>query len=384
MFKSISTLVTSLFLVLVTSSCVGQSANPFTSEGQSVTAQDFISGLENLWGMAFLPNGDMLVTERPGRIRLVRNGKLVEKVVSGGPVVHAKGQGGLLDVVLHPNFATNKLVYFSYSKPVEDNSTTAIARGKFENDAIVGLEDIFVANSKGGGHYGSRLVFDNAGYLFFTVGDRQAPPKGDLAAHPAQDRSNHHGTVNRIHDDGRIPSDNPFVGKAGIEPSIWTYGHRNPQGMTLDRTSGNLWAIEHGPQGGDELNLIVATHNYGWPVIGEGVNYGGATIHDSTTKAGMDSPVHYWLPSIGTSGLLLYTGDAFPKWKGNLFVGGLVGQQVARLTMNGKKVGSEETLFNGHGRIRDIRQGPDGYIYLGIDAGTKDVSIVRLVPTAKK
>ncbi len=384
MFKSISTLVTSLFLVLVTSSCVGQSANPFTSEGQSVTAQDFISGLENLWGMAFLPNGDMLVTERPGRIRLVRNGKLVEKVVSGGPVVHAKGQGGLLDVVLHPNFATNKLVYFSYSKPVGDNSTTAIARGKFENDAIVGLEDIFVANSKGGGHYGSRLVFDNAGYLFFTVGDRQAPPKGDLAAHPAQDRSNHHGTVNRIHDDGRIPSDNPFVGKAGIEPSIWTYGHRNPQGMTLDRTSGNLWAIEHGPQGGDELNLIVATHNYGWPVIGEGVNYGGATIHDSTTKAGMDSPVHYWLPSIGTSGLLLYTGDAFPKWKGNLFVGGLVGQQVARLTMNGKKVGSEETLFNGHGRIRDIRQGPDGYIYLGIDAGTKDVSIVRLVPTAKK
>lgn len=383
MFKSFPALVTSLLLVLIPSSCMGQSSNPFVSEGQSVTAEDYVSGLENLWGMAFLPNGDMMVTERPGRIRLIRNGKLLDNAVPGGPEVHARGQGGLLDVALHPNFASNKMVYFSYSKPLADGSTTAIARGKFENDAIVGLEDIFVANSKGGGHYGSRLVFDSKGYLFFTVGDRQAPPRGDLSAHPAQDRSNHHGTVNRIHDDGRIPADNPYVGQSGTEPSIWSYGHRNPQGMTLDRASGNLWAIEHGPQGGDELNLIVATRNYGWPVIGQGVNYGGATIHETTSKAGMETPVHYWVPSIGTSGLLFYTGDVFPKWKGNLFVGGLVGQQVARLSLNGQKVSSEETLFSGHGRIRDIRQGPDGYIYLGIDAGVKDVSIVRLVPAKK-
>jgi aldose sugar dehydrogenase len=345
---------------------------------QEFKSETVVSGLENLWGMVFLPNGDMLVTERPGRLRVVKNGVLQDAPVSGTPVVHSKGQGGLLDIALHPDFATNKMVYFSYAKPVGDNSTTAIARGRFENNAIVGLQDIFVANSKGGGHYGSRLLFDNDGYLFFSVGDRQASPMKDRLTHPAQDITNHHGTINRIHDDGRIPADNPFVNQNGAEPSIWSYGHRNPQGLTIDRATGNIWETEHGPQGGDELNLIRKGLNYGWPVIGQGVNYGGATIHESDTQSGMQRPVHYWIPSIGTAGALFYTGTGLPGWTGNIFVGGLVGQQVARLTMNGMNVSSEETMYAGKGRIRDIEQGPDGAIYLGIDGGTKDASIIRL------
>ncbi len=344
-------------------------------------AVTYATGLENVWGMTFLPNGDLLVTERPGRLRIIRKGILLKDAVKGTPDVFSRGQGGLLDVTLHPNFASNHFIYFSYSKPLEEGSTTAVARGKFENDTITGLQDIFVADTKGGGHYGSRLVFDNDGYLFVTVGDRQAPPKGDLASHPAQDISNHHGTVNRLFDDGRIPPDNPFVGRSGAKPSIWSYGHRNPQGLTINRATGEIWETEHGPQGGDELNLIRKGVNYGWPVIGQGVNYGGAVLHASTRKAGMEPPVHFWVPSIATAGALFYTGDKFPKWKGNIFVGGMVGQQVARVTMDGNKSVSEETLFSGEGRIRAISQGPDGYIYLGIDGAADKPGIIRLEPT---
>jgi glucose/arabinose dehydrogenase len=377
-------MIRQFFLLLAVGVCLTSSdswAQQFESEVHDYTATAYVSGLENVWGMAFLPNGDMLVTERPGRLRMVRNGSLVEAPITGTPTVHAKGQGGLLDVALHPDFATNGLVYLSYSKPVGDTSTTAVARGRLQNGALVDVEDIFVANSRGGGHYGSRLVFDNDGYLFVSVGDRQAPPKGDLEAHPAQDISNHHGTINRMYDDGRIPEDNPFVNTEGAEPSIWSYGHRNPQGLVYDRESGRLWNTEHGPQGGDELNLVKKGANYGWPVVGQGVNYGGDVIHETTKRAGMESPVHYWVPSIATAGALLYTGSAFPNWAGNIFVGGLVGQQLARVTMDGTKAVSEETLYQDKGRIRDIEQGPDGSIYLGIDAGTKDVSIVRLTRT---
>ena len=362
------------FLWCLPGFALGQS----TSDAQEFKAETVVTGLENVWGMVFLPNGDLLVTERPGRLRIVRDGKLLETPVPGTPTVHARGQGGLLDIALHPDFETNRLVYFSYSKPVGDNSTTAIARGKLENDALTNVEDIFVANSKGGGHYGSRMVFDNDGYLFFSVGDRQASPMKDRMSHPAQDRSNHHGTINRIHDDGRIPADNPFVNQNGFEPSIWSYGHRNPQGMTIDRSTGNIWATEHGPQGGDELNLVLKGVNYGWPVIGQGVNYGGAKIHDTDNLAGMQTPIHYWVPSIATAGVLFYTGTGLPGWTGNIFVGGLVGQQVARLTMDGQTVTSEETIYAGKGRIRDIEQGPDGNIYLGIDGETGKPGIVRL------
>jgi glucose/arabinose dehydrogenase len=350
---------------------------------QVVTVAD---GLQNPWGMAFLPDGDLLVTERPGRLRIIRGGQLLPDPVPGVPEVFARGQGGLLDVVLHPDFASNRLVYLSYSKPLAgDESTTAVVRGRLEDDRLTGVEEIFEANTRGNGHYGSRLAFDDQGYLFVTVGERQVPARGDLEAHPAQDISNHHGTVNRLHDDGRIPDDNPFVGRSGAEPSIWSYGHRNPQGLVIHPETGDIWITEHGPQGGDELNLIQPGLNYGWPVVGYGVNYGsGTAIHEATQREGMESPVHFWVPSIGTSGLLLYTGDVFPEWQGDLFAGGLSGEQIARLEMDGREVAFEETILHRRGRIRDIAQGPDGYIYVAIDdrQGGR-TPIVRLEPATQ-
>lgn len=342
-----------------------------------------VDGLVNPWGMAFLPNGDMLVTERPGRLRIVRDGQLVAAPVEGVPEVHARGQGGLLDVVTHPNFADNNLIYLSYSKPMGDGeSTTAIVRARYENGALHGLEELFVANSTGRGHYGSRIVFDGEGHIFFSVGDRQAPPRGDLESHPAQDNSVHHGTINRIHEDGRVPADNPFAGDPDVEPSIWSYGHRNPQGVVFDQATGRLWLTEHGPQGGDEVNLVQPGLNYGWPVVGYGVNYGsGSAIHSATMQEGMANPSHIWVPSIGTSGLMIYTGDQFPEWRGNLFAGGMVGEQLARLTVDGDVIVSEETLVQYRGRIRDVRQGPDGFIYLATENRGGDPSpILRLEP----
>ena len=263
-------------------------------------------GLIRPWSITFLPGGDLLITEKPGRLRIVRDGNLLPDAVPGVPEVHAQGQGGLLDVVPHPDFASNQLLYISYSKPYADGegATTAIIRGRFENDRLTDVEELFVANSRGNGHYGSRIAFDGNGYMFFSVGDRQAPPRGDLESHPAQDISNHHGTINRLHDDGRVPDDNPFVDEAGAEPSIWSYGHRNPQGLAIDPATGNLWATEHGPQGGDELNLIRRGVNYGWPVIGFGVNYrSGLAIHEGTHRDSMEQPIDVWVPSIATSGL---------------------------------------------------------------------------------
>lgn len=354
------------------------------SQAHAFRVVTVVEGLEHPWSIAFLPGADMLVTERPGRLRIVRNGKLLEAPVPGVPAVLARGQGGLLDVILHPDFASNRLIYLSFSTPGDQGSgpTTAVVRGRFENDRLTDVQQIFQAVSEGRNHYGSRLAFDRDGYLFITVGDRQAPPRGDLEAHPAQDLSNHHGTVIRLHDDGRVPADNPFVDREGARPEIWTYGHRNPQGLAIHPETGDVWINEHGPQGGDEMNVIRPGRNYGWPVIGYGVNYGsGSRIHESTHREGMEQPAHYWVPSIATSGLLIYTGDRFPNWRGNMFVGGLAGQQLARLTVEGQKVVAEETLLEGLGRIRDVRQGPDGYIYLAIDhRGGNKTPIVRLEP----
>ncbi len=344
-------------------------------------------GLINPWSIAFLPGGDLLVTERPGRLRIVRGGRLLPDPVPGVPEVFARGQGGLLDVVPHPGFSTNRLLYLSFSKPLPGGgSTTAVVRGRFENDRLTGVQEIFVAESLGGGHYGCRLAFDRNGYLFITIGDRMAPSTGDLEKHPAQDLSNHHGTIVRLHDDGRVPADNPFVNTAGARPEIWSYGHRNPQGLAIHPETGDLWSNEHGPQGGDELNLIRPGLNYGWPVIGYGVNYGtGTAIHSGTHRQGMEQPVHFWVPSIGISGLLIYTGDKFPGWKGSLFSGGLSGEQLARLAMDGQKVLVEETLVPRLGRVRDVRQGPDGYIYLALDDRQGGPSaLVRLEPAGRR
>ena len=356
------------------------------SDTYSSAAHDFeittvAEGLEVPWSMTWLPNGDMLVTERPGRLRIVRNGTLLAAPVEGVPEVHAVGQGGLFDVLPHPDFESNKLVYLSFSKPLPDESTTTVIRGTFENDRLSNVETIFQADTTGrNGHYGGRIAFDNDGYLFITIGDRQAPPSGNLEAHPAQDLANHSGTVIRLHDDGRVPSDNPFVGRRDALPEIYSYGHRNPQGIDIHPVTGDVWTDEHGPQGGDELNIEEAGKNYGWPVIGYGVNYGpGLPIHSSQQSEGMEQPRHFWVPSIATAGLMIYGGDLFPNWKGDIFVGGLRGQQLARVDLNdeGKMAMMEETLLNGIGRIRDIHQGPEGAIYIA----TENRGILRLTPS---
>jgi len=354
-------------------------------------ATPFIEGLQDPWSMAFLPGGEMLVTERPGRLRLVRDGVLHPEAIAGTPAVRAVGQGGLLEVLPHPDFAANRLIYLTFSKPSADGAqaTTAVIRGRLEGMRLEDVEEIFEAKawSGTGGHYGSRMVFDADGYLFVTIGDRQAPPiPGSLESHPAQDLSNHQGTVVRLHDDGRVPSDNPFVGREGVLPEIWSYGHRSPQGLAIHPTTGDLWMTEHGPQGGDELNVLLPGRNYGWPVIGYGVQYGGAKLHAETHRDGMEQPIQTWTPSIATSGLMFYTGDVFPEWQEDLFVGGLTGHQLVRLPLvgEGRQPGRMERppLLLGLGRVRDVRQGPDGYIYVALENRQRVVnaSIIRLEP----
>ncbi len=345
-------------------------------------------GLVQPWSIAFLAGGDMLVTERPGRLRVIRGGKLLPTPVTGVPDVVYRGQGGLLDVVPHPNYATNKLIYLSFSKPIANGAaTTAVVRGRFENNALVDVKEIFVADTKGApGHYGSRIAFDKSGMLFITVGDRQAPPNGDLEKHPAQELTNHQGKVIRLFDDGRVPTDNPFVSRAGAKPEIWSFGHRNPQGLAVHPITGDVWATEHGPQGGDELNLVQKGLNYGWPVVGFGVNYGpGVAIHAGSMRAGMENAKNVWVPSIATSSLMIYTGDKFPAWKGSFFVGGLAGERIVRLTYDGKKMEVADNLVRNRGRIRDVKQGPDGFIYFSIDdQQQKPSAVMRMEPVARR
>jgi aldose sugar dehydrogenase len=343
-------------------------------------------GLEHPWSIAFLPGGDMLVTERPGRLRIVRNGSLLPDPVAGLPEVRAGGQGGLMEVLPHPDFANNRLLYIANAKPRAEDSqrTTAVARGRFENDRLVDVEDIFVADAwtAAGQHFGGKLAFDRDGYLFVTIGDRGASPMQNVREHPSQSTANHQGTIVRLHDDGRVPQDNPFVGRQGARPEIWSYGHRNPQGFVIHPQTGDIWSTEHGPQGGDELNLVRPGLNYGWPVVGHGVQYGGRPIHEGAREAGMEDPVHHWTPSIAVSGLIVYTGDAFPNWRGNLLAGGLAAETIRRVVLDGQRVVMEEPIFEGQGRVRDIRQGPDGFIYIAIDhRGGQPTAVVRLEPT---
>ena len=359
-------------------------------------------GLVHPFSMAFTPEGDLLVTERPGRLRIVRNGSLIDGPVEGLPKILAIGQGampqdgreqaGMRDLVLHPDFTTNRLLYLSYTKPGADSlGNIAVIRGRFENDRLSEVEEIFHADAFGDGsnrssQWGGRLVFDNNGYLFITIGDRQWPSEGDLAAHPSQNLSSHNGTTVRLYEDGRVPEDNPFVGQEGVHPEIWTYGHRNAQGLAVHPETGDVWLNEHGPQGGDELNLVRPGLNYGWPVVGFGVNYRtGIAIHAATHQDGMEPPTHIWVPSIGVTGMLFYTGDAFPDWRGDMIVASLRGEQLVRLTLDGQQVVREETLIHGIGRIRDVRQGPEGIIYLAMDGDARGFDgdptpILRLIP----
>lgn len=351
-------------------------AQVFNSEVQRFRALTVTDGLEFPWGLAFLPDGRQLVTERPGRLRLVAaDGRLDPQPVEGLPPIAAVGQGGLLDVALHPDFARNSMVYLSYAAEGPGGYGTEVLRGRLDGHALRDVQVIFrmQPKSKTGHHFGSRLVFDRKGYLYITLGDR-----GDMAR--AQRLDDHAGSVIRLHDDGRVPRDNPFVDKAGALPEKFTLGNRNMQGAALHPQTGEVWAHEHGPQGGDEINIIRAGVNYGWPVITYGRNYvTGTTIGEGTAKPGMAQPLLYWTPSIAPSGMAFYTGERFPGWRGNLFVGALAGQMLVRVQLDGERVVHQERLLEGAlGRIRDVRQGPDGLLYLLIDS--KQGRIVRLEP----
>ncbi len=389
MLRYLLKLITASLLVITAAAASAQSDVYKASHDYRV--ETVVEGLLQPWSMAWLPGGDMLVTEKPGRLRIVRDGRLLPEAVPGVPEVFYTGQGGLFEVLPHPDFRENRWIYMTYAKELGDTSVTAVARGRLENDRLTNVVDIFIPEAAGFGHYGGKMVFDDEGYLFVTLGERQAPARGDLTAHPAQDLTNHHGVIVRLNDDGSVPDDNPFVGRDDALPEIWSYGHRSPQGLVIHPETGDLWESEHGPQGGDELNLIEPGNNYGWPVIGRGVNYGsiGSPIHAAIGQAGMSQPTHFWVPSIATSGLMVYTGDKFPLWYGSILSGALAGEQMALLHMNGdyRSVLREETLAYGLGRIREIRQGPDGYIYLAISdgngAGRGDfnaTAIMRLVP----
>lgn len=333
-------------------------------------------GLEHPWGLAFLPDGRRLVTERPGRLRLVAaDGALDPRPITGLPPIAVHGQGGLLDVALHPRFADNGLIYLSYAARDASGVGTEVARGRLVDHRLENVEVLFRQQPKSGGgrHFGSRLVFDRQGYLYITLGDRgeqdRAQKMDDLA-----------GKIVRLHDDGRIPADNPFANRPGARPEIYSLGNRNVQGAALHPDTGELWAQEHGPQGGDEVNVIRAGRNYGWPVITYGVEYvAGTKIGEGTRKPGMEQPLHVWVPSIAPSGMAFYRGDRFPRWRGDLFVGALKDQMLVRLRFDGEKLVREERLLKGRvGRIRDVRAGPDGYLYLLTDS--PDGVIARLEP----
>lgn len=343
-----------------------------------IRAVPFVKGLVNPWSMAFLPNGDMLVTERPGRLRIVRSGTLEPQPISGVPTVLAQGQGGLLEVSLHPQFAQNQFVYLTYSKSGERGNTTALARGRLQGNALTGVQDIFVADawSQGPAHFGSKLAWNRDGTLFMTVGERNDRTR-------AQDTSHHAGKVLRLRDDGTAPMDNPFVGRTGFRAEIYSYGHRNLQGLSLHPDTGALWETEHGPQGGDELNIIQPGKNYGWPIVTFGREYTGEAITAMPYKEGIETPVIFWAPSIGLSGMAFYTGDRFAQWKGNLFLGGLSGLQMVRVVFTDKgPVGREALLGALRLRVRDVRQGPDGYLYVAVDEPNGGVLRLEPAPAA--
>jgi glucose/arabinose dehydrogenase len=340
----------------------------------SYQTTEVVNGLEYPWSLAFLPSGDILVTERAGRLRLIRDGILQESPIPGVPEVYAEGQGGLLDLALAPDFATSQQIYFTYSKPIDGGpATTAVARARLVDDQLVEREDIFVAQAPGGGiHFGSRLVFANDGTLFVSVGERGLQT-------PAQELNNHIGKTIRIHADGSAPADNPFVGQDGALPEIYSYGHRNPQGMALQPETGMIWLNEHGPKGGDELNAIRPGLNYGWPIASFGDHYDGTKIPDHDTVEGVELPQTYWVPSIGISGMIFYNGNQFPAWKGHAFHGALVGQHLVRTVIqDGQVVHQEKLLVEFGQRIRDVRNGPDGNLYILTDAA--DGVLVRVEP----
>ncbi|MDP3691909.1 PQQ-dependent sugar dehydrogenase [Bradyrhizobium sp.] len=374
---TVATVLTATFLIVTTTR--GENTSFASSAGQ-LDVQTVASGLANPWALAFLPDGRMLVTERAGRMRIVTLAGQVSPPLKGVPEVWASGQGGLLDVVTDTGFAQNRTIYFCYAERTAGGGRTAVARARL-NDGGGRLDDVKVIFRQegplsSGNHYGCRIAQAGDSNLFVTLGDHYS------ARDEAQNLGNHIGKLIRITPDGTAPADNPFVGRDGAKPEIWSYGQRNQQGLAINPATGDLWESEHGPRGGDEINLIGKGKNYGWPAIGYGIDYSGAKIHEGAAKDGMEPPLKYWVPSIAPSGLAFYSAKLFPKWTGSLFTGALSGRMVVRLQLDGTTVTSEERLLpNLNERIRDVRQGPDGALWLLTDSSAG--RILRVSPSAK-
>jgi glucose/arabinose dehydrogenase len=349
---------------------------PIVTTGYKVI--EVAKNLDHPWSMAFLPDGSVLVTERSGRLRLIKADVLQPQAISGVPAVHTGSQAGLFDIVLHPNFAQNSLVYLTYAAGTKGANGTQVARARFDGSALRDLQVIFKAMplKDTDNHYGGRMAFLPDGTFALTIGE------GFEYREKAQDLSSDLGKVVRLNDDGTVPPNNPFIGQSGARPEIYTWGHRNEQGLVFDAQSGRLWETEHGPRGGDELNLIVAHKNYGWPVITYGMDYSGAYVSPYTQRAGLEQPLIYWTPSIAPSGLAIYRGDKFPEWNGDLFVGALAFKHLRRvhLDTDGNVVSQEQLLNDKQWRIRDVRVSPDGYLYVSTDEN--DGRVLRLEPAA--
>jgi glucose/arabinose dehydrogenase len=363
---------------LVALACAPTHTQVFHFTAGDLTVETVARGLEHPWAMAFLPDGRLLVTERPGRMRIVgKDGKL-SAALAGVPKVRASGQGGLHDVVLDRRYADNHTIYFCYAEPAEGGGRTALARAKLVDEAAPRLDDVKVIFRQdgplsSGNHYGCRIAQTPDDNLFLTAGEHFT------TRDQAQNLGNHLGKIIRIRPDGSVPPDNPFVGRSGAKPEIWSYGHRNPQGLAINPTSGKLWEHEHGPRGGDEVNIIDKGKNYGWPVIGYGIDYSGARIHESTQKDGMEQPIWYWVPSIAPSGMAFAANSVIPAWRNSLFVGALAGEALVRLELDGEKIVKEERLLQPlRERIRDVRAGPDGALYLATDNSAG--RILRVAP----
>ena len=351
-----------------------------TSKLHAYRVETAVAGLREPWAVAFLPDGRLLITEKRGTLRVADKGVLVEQPVSGIPAVDSNGQAGLFDVVLHPDFARNGWIYLAFSDPQKNAegktvSMTTVVRGHLKDNAWTDQQVIFRAPPEmfrpaGGVHFGGRLAFDRAGFLYFSIGERGQGPN-------AQDLARPNGKIHRVHDDGRVPEDNPFVHTPGADPTIWSYGHRNPQGLRLNPATGELWEHEHGPRGGDELNLIQRGRNYGWPEATFGMNYNGTPMTDVTGRSDIEPPVTYWIPSIAPCGMAFYTGDRFPRWKNHLFITSLAAQELRRLELKDGKVVDQEIIFKGLGRLRDVADGPDGCLYVLLPD-----RVARLAPPA--
>jgi len=373
MYKSI--LLSALFVVILSASCAQKTDNELNTPSEvNFEAELIIDELQIPWGMAFLPDGGILVTEKSGELLHFKDGNRTS--ITNVPAVYNRGQGGLLDIELHPDYESNGWLYLSYASEEGDDKggNTAIARAKLSGNSLTDIELLYKAtpNTTKGQHFGSRFEFDNNGYLFFTIGER-----GARDVNP-QDITRDGGKVYRIHDDGSIPEDNPFVNEPGAIKALYTYGNRNPQGMAKHPETGAIWIHEHGPRGGDEINIIEKGENYGWPVITYGINYSGTTITDETEMEGMAQPIHYWVPSIAPSGMAFVTSDKYPEWEGDLLVGSLAFQYLERLQLNGDKVTNREKLMEDIGRVRNVRQGPDGFIYVAVEGK----GIYKLVPNS--